>query len=177
VISRQKRWKRKRYAEDPEFRERTLAANRAWRAAHKDRLNARQRQRWATDPQYRAKQLAAHRSSIERRRRKAATDPVYRTRFTALNRARHRRRGLKARYRISCEEYEALWTQQGGACAICMKSSDETRCVDHCHATGKVPGLLCRHCNLGLGFYGDDPGLMQAAMAYLRRTSIGEEQV
>ena len=42
--------------------------------------------------------------------------------------------------------------------------------VDHCHATGKVRGLLCHPCNAGLGFYRDDPRLMREAAAYIERS-------
>jgi len=44
---------RKRYAEDPEHRERKLAANRVYRAEHRERLNELWRDRWRTNAVYR----------------------------------------------------------------------------------------------------------------------------
>lgn len=73
---------------------------------------------------------------------------------------------------MSVQDYEALMAQQGGACAICRKEPVGRLCVDHCHATGKVRGLLCATCNMGLGFYRDDEGLMRAAAAYLKSASV-----
>jgi hypothetical protein len=42
-------------------------------------------------------------------------------------------------------------------------------CVDHDHRTGKVRGLLCNHCNAGLGCLRDDPAVIQSAIDYLKR--------
>jgi hypothetical protein len=50
--------RKKRYAEDEEYRERLLAGNRARHHRNKDKINARKRHRWATDPEYRANLLA-----------------------------------------------------------------------------------------------------------------------
>jgi hypothetical protein len=55
--------RRKRYAEDPEYRERILATNRAWNAAHKTALN----ERIATDSEYRERCLARRRGEPARR--------------------------------------------------------------------------------------------------------------
>ena len=57
--------------------------------------------------------------------------------------------------------------KQDGVCATCGKPSKETLCVDHCHATGTIRGLLCRKCNTGLGCYEDDPATMITSLAYL----------
>lgn len=50
--------------------------------------------------------------------------------------------------------FEQLLIEQAGRCAICdktlkgrAKQKDEL-CIDHCHKTGAVKGLLCRRCNL-----------------------------
>jgi hypothetical protein len=137
--------RRKRYAEDPEYRARILAANSAYNEAHKTALNKRRRERMATDPEHRERCLARRRGEPARRSQ------------------------LKLYYGLSLEEYNALLTLQNGACAICEEKSDRTLCVDHCHLTRLVRGLLCRRCNLGLGYFRDHPMLLLKAIFYLQR--------
>jgi len=50
-------------------------------------------------------------------------------------------------------------------CVICGAS--ETLVVDHDHKTGQIRGLLCNHCNRGLGHFRDDPVLLEFAAQYL----------
>ncbi len=41
-------------------------------------------------------------------------------------------------------------------------------CVDHCHKTGKIRGLLCASCNGGLGLFKDNPQALANAILYLK---------
>ena len=140
--------RRKRYAEDPEYRERRIdSSHRHW-AAHQEEIKADLRRRWATDPDYRARLLAKQRKSY--------------------------RKAVLMRHGITLEEYDLLLALQGGVCAICKKKPKRYLCVDHCHRTGRIRGLLCNKCNSGLGFYDDDPNRMEAGTAYLR---AGQERL
>ena len=48
-----------------------------------------------------------------------------------------------------------MYLAQNGKCLICKKeggkSKHEKLCVDHCHKTDKVRGLLCMTCNTAIG--------------------------
>jgi hypothetical protein len=63
--------------------------------------------------------------------------------------------------------------EQENSCAICGKEEPARRYktfnVDHCHHTGKVRGLLCRQCNMALGGFNDDIGLLEKAILYLKK--------
>jgi Recombination endonuclease VII len=72
-------------------------------------------------------------------------------------------------YGITFEEYELRVEQQNGRCGICLRVNGKLR-VDHCHSTKKFRGLLCHHCNSGLGLFGDSIESLQRAIDYLKRT-------
>jgi len=79
----------------------------------------------------------------------------------------HKRVWLQLRkYSITKEQWEELAAKQEGKCAICLRYLPLR--VDHNHATGKVRGLLCHSCNLGIGIFEDDPDRLQRASEYVR---------
>lgn len=70
----------------------------------------------------------------------------------------------------------ALLLAQHEACAICTTEDwgKKGPQVDHCHATGRVRGILCTSCNNGLGRFADDPARLRRAIEYLERgVSVG----
>ena len=54
-------------------------------------------------------------------------------------------------------------------CVIC--GSEEKLVVDHDHKKNKIRGMLCNHCNRGLGHFRDDPMLLEFAAQYLYANS------
>jgi len=73
---------------------------------------------------------------------------------------------LKCYYNIDIVQYEKMLQQQNNTCAIC-KSIMQKPCVDHCHATNKIRGILCNDCNLGLGKFKDNVDSLRSAIEYL----------
>lgn len=74
---------------------------------------------------------------------------------------------LKRNYGITEAEYLKMYAEQRGLCKICSKKAT-TLCVDHCHITKKIRGLLCHRCNIGLGNFFDDPTILLNAVQYLK---------
>jgi Recombination endonuclease VII len=73
----------------------------------------------------------------------------------------------KRRYGLTTEQYEAMLVFQDGKCALCGTGKPVD--IDHDHASGRVRGLLCRSCNVGLGQLGDTVEGLERAIAYLKR--------
>ena len=97
-----------------------------------------------------------------RKKNKTYYDPV-----------RMRSQALKRLYGITLDDYDRMLKIQNNRCAICngtetIKQNHNNLSVDHCHATGKVRGLLCSSCNSGIGRLKDDVELLEKAIAYLR---------
>lgn len=78
---------------------------------------------------------------------------------------------LRCNYGITVEDYNKMVADQGNKCGICESNDKGTNrgywCVDHCHTSGKVRGLLCGGCNKALGQLGDTKEALQKAIKYL----------
>lgn len=96
----------------------------------------------------------------------------------------HRRNNGQSEYRRNMPEVQystnlrksekefiaSLFVAQSGKCAICKVEFGFDFHVDHDHATGRVRGLLCRDCNLGLGHFHDNLTAMRQACRYLHES-------
>ena len=92
---------------------------------------------------------------------------VRRRQHTKRSKEARRRWKIKEKYGLTPDGLDELRRLQNGACAICSDVPDEPLHVDHDHSTSEVRGLLCRRCNLGLGFFKDDQILLDLAKLYL----------
>ena len=103
------------------------------------------------------------------RRRKIESEKEYRKRPEYARRKLGYR--LKAQYNISLEEFDAFCEKQNNVCAICGKPNKGGKRlrVDHNHDTGKVRGLLCDCCNIGIGYFFDDTTALSSAINYLNK--------
>jgi len=75
---------------------------------------------------------------------------------------------IKRVYGLEVYEFEAM-LKSSLNCGICGSefTKDNPFCIDHCHVTEDVRGLLCRKCNLGIGNLNDNPSLLRKAISYL----------
>ena len=94
---------------------------------------------------------------------------------TALCITPRKKKFLQQLYNLTPEEYDHKLKKQEHKCAICRRSEqDKNRrsyrslCVDHCHKTRQVRGLLCNSCNKLLGFAEDNPVILLKAIQYLK---------
>ncbi len=133
-------------------RESHLATRRAWNLANRGRVVVQRRQAYKDN---RAKLLAAAKSWREKNR-----DTV-----------------IARRHKITVDHYVSMREAQHNLCASCLQppsgKRNETHLhVDHCHATGKVRGLLCGPCNRALGLLKDDADTIERLSLYMRKGSI-----
>lgn len=86
---------------------------------------------------------------------------------------REKNQDLLRDYGITLAQFESMLASQRYRCAICLTLLHGRRAahVDHDHKTGRVRGILCTHCNRGIGCLRDDPAALRRAARYLERAS------
>lgn len=78
---------------------------------------------------------------------------------------------IKRIYGLSKEQYLLILKNQNNKCAICENDlSVKKSCIDHCHETNKVRGILCFNCNLGIGNLQHNPKFLRKAALYCEET-------
>ena len=88
---------------------------------------------------------------------------------------------MEKMYGVPRESLIKLIQEQDNKCAICgfSVSFDDhsngraTACIDHDHSTGRVRGILCNHCNRGLGMFRDSTEALTKAANYVANKSRG----
>ena len=121
-----------------------------WKA-HREELGARNKQ-------YR---IDNHEKLVVQRKRKYLSDPAYRARIASARRLSYSG--------WTQERFDEYLDAQEGCCAICGDLLDGYKepHADHEHLTKSPRGLLCHHCNVGLGHFFDDPEKLMLAHEYL----------
>mgnify|MGYP001613697069 CR=1 FL=1 len=98
---------------------------------------------------------ARHRQHVRDKKNKAySKEPEFFSLRVALN-----------KHGITLDQYHAMNESQDFLCAICRE--EKQLAIDHDHKTGNVRGLLCLHCNSGLGHFSDNAQHCLTAAFYL----------
>lgn len=94
----------------------------------------------------------------------------YQKRKGILNGEGQRDLHLQRHYGITLDEWNSLYNEQGGMCAVCEATESKGNkplATDHDHETGEVRGLLCDDHNRALGLCNDDPDVLLRLAFYL----------
>jgi len=100
----------------------------------------------------------------------------YATKYNETNAYDKVTKRIIRKYGLKLEEYNQFVIDCNNKCNICglqetRKFLGETRrlFLDHDHKSGKIRGLLCFSCNIGLGKLKDNIKILQAAIDYLKQ--------
>ncbi len=87
----------------------------------------------------------------------------------AKNPDRIRESCYQKKFGISVTDFDNMMTLQSGVCAGCFRppSANKRLCVDHCHVSGQIRGLLCDSCNRAVGALFDRSETFRRLATYL----------
>lgn len=72
----------------------------------------------------------------------------------------------EANHRIESDRYQELMTAAQGRCALCDATGVKL-VLDHCHTTGKLRGVICEPCNMGMAAMDRYPDFGKRAAMYI----------
>jgi hypothetical protein len=90
------------------------------------------------------------------------------------NKDKFKDKAIFRKFGISLDDYNKMFEKQKGCCIICNKHQiefDISLAIDHCHKTGKIRGLLCSYCNMGIGLLGENVKTLEKAIEYLKQNN------
>lgn len=76
----------------------------------------------------------------------------------------------KKKYGISEEQFRQMLEQQNNKCEICGildVDTGKSLCIDHCHSTNQIRGLLCNKCNSAVGMVKESIDIVNNLKEYL----------
>ena len=97
---------------------------------------------------------------------------IYQLDCRVCRKEKERVRGLMRFYGVTPEQYDEMFSQQGGKCACCGTNPEDFKRkfhVDHNRETGQVRALLCTQCNPGIGFFEHSIKRLEMAIKYLEK--------
>jgi hypothetical protein len=148
---------------------------REWRKNHKEYID-RKRKEWHDAHPDKIK--LAHKRWAKKNRDKILK---HNKKIRAEHPERARKHHLKFAFGITLDDYNKMFQEQNGVCAICgqpetkidkQKNKLRVLSVDHNHTTGQIRGLLCDRCNLGIAFFKDNAEILLNASMYLNKGRI-----
>lgn len=83
-------------------------------------------------------------------------------------------------YGVTVEEFTSMLEAVNHECEICgvkltvggARGEKTAACIDHCHTTGDIRGVLCRKCNAAIGALGDTTSSVRNAVSYLEKALV-----
>jgi hypothetical protein len=157
------------------------AYEKQWRQANKERLAA-QNKKWREDNavELKAKKRAYYARTKDeantRRRQDRIDNPE---KYKTIDRRASSTKKNRTKNWFTDGLFEERLEEQGGLCAICLTPFSmlppNAMHGDHCHALEIPRGVLCGHCNAGLGQFKDSPYMLLNAVAYLKKYSEVDE--
>ena len=86
-----------------------------------------------------------------------------------------RHRQFKHKFNITLQDYNRMFAEQGGCCAICRRHQSEFKKrlhVDHNHKTGQIRALLCCNCNVVIGKSMESVEILAKMAEYLEKWDL-----
>ena len=187
--------RRKAYRQTPEYKAKQKAYQQTPEAMAIRKVSGKAYyERIKNTPEYIAKRKASSKAyyqmpEIKARRRKRYQTPEYKLyhkvyykkykdkvdkrkkEWDNKNKNKRREHLLKKYYQIDKRDFDNILHSQNNKCAICFNILTKP-CVDHCHTSSEIRGILCNNCNTALGLFKDNVKNLESAIRYLNRYSI-----